>query len=112
MRTSILKTALLSFLLAACQPAASQTVTVIDGDQILALYTDERIPVSILSDAGISLAPEDSILVNGIPLAGRPPTRGISYYSSNSPGGPSRHLHSSRAIYVSNLRLYNWRSHA
>ena len=73
MRTSILKTALLSFLLAACQPAASQTVTVIDGDQILALYTDERIPVSILSDAGISLAPEDSILVNGIPLAGDRP---------------------------------------
>lgn len=73
MRTSILKTALLSFLLAACQPAASQAVTVIDGDQILALYTDERIPVSILSDAGISLAPEDSILVNGIPLAGDRP---------------------------------------
>ena len=67
MRTSILKIVSLAFLLFACQPAASQYVTIIDGDQILTLQTDERIPATILQQAGISITSHDAILVNGLP---------------------------------------------
>lgn len=54
------------FLLLGCQPAAPQTVTVIDGENIITLQTDERVPSAILATAGISFAPEDRILVNGV----------------------------------------------
>ena len=67
MRSSILKIVSLAFLLFACQPAASQYVTIIDGDQILTLQTDERIPATILQQAGISITSHDAILVNGLP---------------------------------------------
>ncbi len=49
-----------------CQPSSPRTVSVIDGDQLVTLQTDERVPSAILSEAGITLAPEDRVLVNGI----------------------------------------------
>lgn len=58
---------LAALLLFACQPAASQPVTIIDGDQPLTLQTTGRVPSTILSEAGISLDPGDSILLNGFP---------------------------------------------
>lgn len=67
MRTSNLKIALLVFLLIACQPAASQSVTIVDGDQILTIQTNERIPATILQRAGISITSNDTVLLNGIP---------------------------------------------
>jgi uncharacterized protein YabE (DUF348 family) len=57
---------LATFLLFACQPAASQTVTIIDDDQMLTLQTTERVPAVILDQAGIRLNPGDELLFNGI----------------------------------------------
>lgn len=59
----------LAFFLFACQPTAPQTVTIIDGENILTLQTDERVPAAILNEAGITLAPEDRILLNGLPIS-------------------------------------------
>ncbi len=67
MRIFNLKIAMLAFLLIACQPAASRAVTIVDGDQILTLQTNERIPTTILQQAGISISSNDTILLNGIP---------------------------------------------
>jgi len=50
----------------ACQSSAHQTVTIIDGENIITLQTDERIPSSILAEAGLTFAPEDRLLLNGI----------------------------------------------
>ena len=55
-----------AFLLIACQPAASQTVKILDGDQALILQTDEQVPSAILAQAGIALNAGDQILVNGV----------------------------------------------
>lgn len=55
-----------AFLLFACQPAASQTVTILDGDQSLTLQTTGRIPSTILKEAGITLNPDDTVLLNGL----------------------------------------------
>jgi len=57
--------ALLGFFLFACQPTTPPTVTIIDGDQVITLQTEERVPVAILAQAGITLNPNDRILVNG-----------------------------------------------
>ncbi len=50
----------------ACQPAIPPTVTIIDRDQITTLQTDELVPAAILAEAGITLNPNDRILVNGL----------------------------------------------
>lgn len=59
-------TLLAVFLLFGCQPSAPRSVTIVDGESIVTLQTDERVPSAILAEAGISLAPEDRVLVNGI----------------------------------------------
>lgn len=59
-------TLLVAFLLIGCQPSTPQTVTIIDGENIVTLETDERVPSAILAEAGITLAPDDRILVNGL----------------------------------------------
>lgn len=64
---------LLSLLLFACQPTTSPTVTVIDNDQVVTLQTDVRVPAAILAQAGISLSPEDRILLNGYTIASGSP---------------------------------------
>jgi len=57
------------FFLLACQPAASPTVTIIDNEKAITLQTTERVPGSLLSEAGITLHPQDRILLNGLPAA-------------------------------------------
>lgn len=54
------------FVLPACQPAAAQAVTIIDGDQVQRVQTSERVPSAILNQAGISLNPDDILLLNGL----------------------------------------------
>lgn len=66
MKTKHGLTLLVAFLLIGCQPSTPQTLTIIDGENILSLQTDERVPSAILAEAGIILAPEDRILVNGL----------------------------------------------
>lgn len=58
----------LAFFTFACQPASPSMVTIIDKDQITTLQTDERVPAAVLEQAGIALNPNDSVLVNGIPV--------------------------------------------
>jgi uncharacterized protein YabE (DUF348 family) len=55
-------------LLFACQPSAQQSITILDGDKIITMRTDKRIPSAILAEAGISFAPTDRILLNGLPI--------------------------------------------
>src|SRR5215213_1451794 len=57
-----------AFLLFACQPTASTVVTIIDNDKILTVQTDERVPSALLSQAGITLNPNDRLLLNGLPI--------------------------------------------
>ncbi len=56
-----------AFLLFACQPATANTVTILDRGQITTLRTEERVPSALLSQAGITLGPNDRVLVNGFP---------------------------------------------
>ena len=54
-------------LLISSQSTASPSVTIIDNDQILTLQTAERVPSLILKQAGVTLHPDDRILLNGLP---------------------------------------------
>ena len=56
------------FLLIACQPQPASHITIINGEQIHTLETDERIPANLLTEARITLAPSDLLLVNGHPF--------------------------------------------
>lgn len=58
-----------SFFFLACQPTVSPTVTIIDSEQVITLQTTERVPFSLLREAGIILHPDDRILLNGLPTA-------------------------------------------
>ena len=53
----------------ACQSASLPTVTIIDNDKISTVQTDDRVPSAILNQAGLTLHPNDRILLNGIPIA-------------------------------------------
>lgn len=52
--------------LSTCQSLTSPTVTIIDNDKIIALQTDEGNPLALLNQAGLTLDPNDSILLNGL----------------------------------------------
>lgn len=54
-----------AFFLFACQPAAPLSVTIIDGERVTTLQTDERVLFAILAQAGIILNSDDRILSNG-----------------------------------------------
>jgi uncharacterized protein YabE (DUF348 family) len=60
--------AIFSLILASCQPQSSPTITILDGEQIHTLETTERIPANLLTEAGLTLNPDDQILGNGLPL--------------------------------------------
>jgi len=72
-----------TILLFACQPATPPTVTVIDSDQVITLQTEKRIPSAILTQAGLTLNPNDRILLNGLPIA--PDEQISSHLLSNHP---------------------------
>ena len=57
---------LLTFLLIGCQPNASATVTIIDGEQIHIVESKERVPLLLLTQNGLTPQPNGLILVNGI----------------------------------------------
>jgi resuscitation-promoting factor RpfB len=48
------------------QSPTSSTVTIIDNDKIISLQTDERNPLALLNQAGLTLDPNDSVLLNGL----------------------------------------------
>jgi uncharacterized protein YabE (DUF348 family) len=51
------------------QPVFSSIITIIDTNKIITLQTDERLPSALLDQAGLTLGPNDRILLNGIPIA-------------------------------------------
>ena len=55
--------------LSACQPTTAPTVKIIDNDQIITLQSDERVPSAHLNQAGLTLNPNDRILMNGLTVA-------------------------------------------
>jgi len=55
-------------LLTACQPQNPATITILDGEQIHTLVTGERVPVNLLAEARVTLAPSDLLLINGHPF--------------------------------------------
>ena len=59
--------AFVSFLVA-CQPSASPSIAIIDHDKIITLQTDERVPSALLTQAGLTLNPDDRLLLNGLPI--------------------------------------------
>jgi uncharacterized protein YabE (DUF348 family) len=59
---------IISLLLASCQPRPLSTVTVLDGEQIRTLTTNERIPANLLAEASLALGPADQLLVDGQPF--------------------------------------------
>lgn len=61
------------FFLLACEPAIPLTVTIIDNDKISTLQTDERVPSAWLDQAGITLNPNDSLLLDGLPVTPNQP---------------------------------------
>jgi len=91
------------FLLFACQPTTLPIVTIIDNDKIITLQTDERIPSALLNQAGITLGPNDRVLLNGLqtglnePIKAYPitlQTRRTATLSLVTPDG-ERKIHSS-----------------
>jgi uncharacterized protein YabE (DUF348 family) len=56
------------FCLFACQPKILPTVTIIDNEKIVTLRSEERIPSALLKQAGITLSPNDRVLLNGFPV--------------------------------------------
>jgi uncharacterized protein YabE (DUF348 family) len=54
--------------LVACQPVVLPTVTILENDRVLTLETKERNPSALLDQAGITLGPDDRLLLNGLPI--------------------------------------------
>jgi uncharacterized protein YabE (DUF348 family) len=60
---------LFTFFLLACQPESSPNVYIIDNGQVITLQTAERVPSTLLAQAGITLNKHDRLLLNGLPVA-------------------------------------------
>jgi resuscitation-promoting factor RpfB len=58
----------LVFGLFACQPSFPATVTILDDDKVYILDSSNRIPLSLLTQAGVIAQPFDRVLFNGILL--------------------------------------------
>ncbi|MBI2331085.1 MAG: G5 domain-containing protein [Chloroflexi bacterium] len=69
MKLSRLLAAAFIVLLFGCQSFSPRSVTIFDGENTLTVSTNETVPLSILSEAGITTQPTDRVLVNGIPYA-------------------------------------------
>jgi uncharacterized protein YabE (DUF348 family) len=68
-RTATLILSLLfSSVLSSCQPALAGEITLLDGGQAQQIITSERIPLLLLTQAGVTLGPKDLILLNGISI--------------------------------------------
>jgi uncharacterized protein YabE (DUF348 family) len=59
---------LTNLLLVSCQPQSISSITILEGEQVHTLSTNERIPANLLDEAGIMLAPTDQLWVNGQPF--------------------------------------------
>jgi uncharacterized protein YabE (DUF348 family) len=69
MRSACLLAVVFVSLLLACQPTQTPSVTIIDNENIITLQTNERDPSALLNQAGITLNPNDRLLLNGLPTS-------------------------------------------
>ena len=53
------------FFLIACQPSGPSKITIIDGTQAHTIDSTDRLPISLLTQAGIIPQPYDRVLLNG-----------------------------------------------
>jgi len=53
---------------AACQPASNSTIQIVDEGTVSTVQTAERVPLLILTHAGISVGPDDRVLADGMPV--------------------------------------------
>ncbi len=58
---------LVPFLITACQPKSPVKINLIDKGQLQVITTSERVPLLILTSSGVTLQPDDIILVDGYP---------------------------------------------
>ena len=59
---------LLTFSLISCQSGTPSSITIIDGEQIHIVESNERVPLTLLTQNGIVPQPNDRVLLNGIPV--------------------------------------------
>ncbi|HUI89869.1 MAG TPA: ubiquitin-like domain-containing protein [Anaerolineales bacterium] len=57
------------FFLVACQPQSTRIVTILDGSQIRQMTAAEPVPALLLAQAGIQLAQDDIVFLNGQQIA-------------------------------------------
>src|SRR5512138_3195081 len=57
----------LAFSIIACQPAARSAVTIVEDKKVTTLQADARVLSALLDQAGITLDPNDRVLLNGLP---------------------------------------------
>ena len=55
----------LMLFLSACQLNTQASITIIDGEKILRIKSSERVPLTLLTEAGITSQPNDRLLLNG-----------------------------------------------
>jgi resuscitation-promoting factor RpfB len=67
--------ALLGGILYACAAKTPGSITIIEGENYQTIESAARTPLAILTDAGLSLTPEDRLLVDGLP---HPPDQPIA----------------------------------
>jgi uncharacterized protein YabE (DUF348 family) len=53
----------------ACQPGTSPTVIILDNEKVITLQTNEKDPSALLRLGGITLTPNDRLLLNGLPVS-------------------------------------------
>ena len=97
----------LSLILTSCQPQMPPVLTIIDGEAVHTLATNERTPLNLLSEALIRIAPQDQLLVNGYPFPldqTLPPAirsvqirRAVSITLS-TPGGEQEHITAAKTV--------------
>lgn len=56
----------LIFFLISCQPNTPSSITLIDGEQIRTIETNERVPLVLLTQNGMAPQPNDRVLANGL----------------------------------------------
>ncbi len=53
----------------ACRANVLPTVTIIENDQVIRLQTNDRIPSTLLNQAGVTVNLNDRVLLNGLPIS-------------------------------------------
>ncbi len=67
-------------ILSACQSSRPLTITILDNGQKRTLITNERLPATLLTQAGVVLGPADRVLLNGLEIQSNLPLPSAKLY--------------------------------